>query len=105
VEVGQDPNWIELEDGIQIQFQPSATAQPNYYRTGDYWLIPVRTATGDVEWPGTADAPAALGPRGVVHHYAPLWIISVAATGAVTAADTDDLRRNITPLWLLKVVP
>jgi hypothetical protein len=59
--------WLELEDGIQIQFQPGAT-----YRQGDYWLIPARTATGDVEWPRTNDMPDALPPRGVMHHYAPL---------------------------------
>jgi len=90
-------DWIELEDGIQIQFQPSTTGQPNYYRTGDYWLIPARTATGDVEWPGPAGAPLALGPRGIEHHYAPLWIISVA-NGSVTAAPGNDLRRKLRPL-------
>src|SRR5262249_23516207 len=54
-------DWIELEDGIQIQFQPSTSEPPKNYRTGDYWLIPARTATGDVEWPGPTDAPLALG--------------------------------------------
>ena len=88
----RDPNWIELEDGIQIQFQPGGT-----YRSGDYWLIPARTATGDVEWPGRAGAPIALGPRGIVHHYAPLWIISISSTGAVTAAINNGLRRKIAP--------
>jgi hypothetical protein len=95
VETGSSQNWIELEDGIQIQFQTSATAEPNYYRSGDYWLIPVRTATGDVEWPGAAGAPIALGPRGVVHHYAPLWIITVTAGGEVNAPVANDLRHKI----------
>jgi hypothetical protein len=62
--------WRELEDGIQIQFQPGAT-----YRQGDYWLIPARTATGDVEWPKTDGEPDALPPRGVMHHYAPLAVV------------------------------
>ena len=30
--------WVELEDGIQIQFVAGQ------YRAGDYWLIPARTA-------------------------------------------------------------
>ncbi len=65
-------NWLGLEDGIQIQFQPGAT-----YRPGDYWLIPARVATGDIEWPRQSDGkggqtPLALPPHGVEHHYAPL---------------------------------
>jgi hypothetical protein len=35
---------IDLEDGIQIQFLTGGK-----YPTGDYWLIPARVATGDVE--------------------------------------------------------
>jgi hypothetical protein len=45
--------WIDLEDGVQVLFQPATDeGTPNAYRAGDYWLIPARTATGDVEWPG-----------------------------------------------------
>jgi uncharacterized protein DUF6519 len=93
VEGDKEDNWIELEDGIQVQFQLGGT-----YRTGDYWLIPARTATGDVEWPGPAGAPDALRPRGVWHYYAPLWIISVAG-GTVTVEHDNDLRRVFKPLW------
>jgi len=32
-------DWIELEDGIQIQFVSPENGQENKYRTGDYWLI------------------------------------------------------------------
>src|SRR5205814_10213145 len=47
---GDEPaDWIALEDGIQIQFPVAAQGQEaRTYRTGDYWLIPARTATGDV---------------------------------------------------------
>ena len=45
---------------------------PGEYRTGDYWLIPARVATGDIEWPRTGSKPDFLPPRGVEHHYAPL---------------------------------
>jgi Family of unknown function (DUF6519) len=88
-------DWIDLEDGVQIQFQPGGT-----YYTGDYWLIPARTATGDVEWQGPKDAPKALSPHGIEHHYAPLWIISAGST--ITADPTNDLRRQFKQLWLLK---
>jgi hypothetical protein len=72
VEGSGETAWLELEDGIQIQFQQGAT-----YRQGDYWLIPARTATGDVEWPVTGGGPDALPPHGVMHHYAPLAVVSL----------------------------
>ncbi|MGA3007941.1 MAG: DUF6519 domain-containing protein [Opitutaceae bacterium] len=37
--------WIDLENGIQVRFSPGN------YESGDYWLIPARTATGQIEWP------------------------------------------------------
>jgi hypothetical protein len=67
--------WMDLEDGIQIQF-----AAGGEYRTGDYWLIPARVATGNIEWPAPesdtiASFTAQLAPNGVVHHYAPLGFV------------------------------
>jgi hypothetical protein len=94
-----------LEDGVQIQFQPADPVQSqsrpstptppvNQYLTGDYWLIPARTATGDVEWPKVTDAqgnpemdtqgniiPAALPPHGITHYYAPLAVVMVNVDG------------------------
>lgn len=81
--------WIPLEDGIEVQFEDS------FYQVGDYWMIPVRIATGDVEWPkkrsGNKLLPDAQTPHGVAHHYAPLALISVA-TNKVTV---HDCRRSI----------
>jgi Family of unknown function (DUF6519) len=73
------PDWIDLEDGLQVQF----TAGGNY-RTGDYWWIPARVATGSIEWPQTTDStgktiPTAIPPAGVQHHYAPLGFVSWTA--------------------------
>ena len=83
-----DPTWLDLEDGIQIQFVPLPFASPpdeteHIYRAGDYWLIPARTASGDVLWPQdtTATAPVsprALPPHGVTHHYARLAVVTNA---------------------------
>jgi hypothetical protein len=69
----EDGNWLTLEDGVQICFQ---AGKPNKYQAGDYWLIPARTATGDVEWPGSLEDPMPLPPHGIWHHYAPLAVMS-----------------------------
>jgi hypothetical protein len=84
-------NWLDLEDGVQIQFQKLGTGQTHVYRTGDYWLIPARTATGEVEWPKEKDSqgnllPIAMPPDGVTHHYAPLAVITVDEQGKITNA-------------------
>jgi hypothetical protein len=102
----QEGAWLTLEDGVQIQFQKTESAEDgvqilfqktesaeNRYRTGDYWLIPARTATGDVEWPGPVGKPEAVPPHGVEHHYAPLAIIYVDNSGKVTRKH--DLRSGI----------
>ena len=83
-------DWIELENGIQIQFLPSGDENNKHsYRTGDYWLIPARVATGSIEWPLDLDLddegkpklvdgkenPIPRAPFGIQHHYAPLAII------------------------------
>jgi hypothetical protein len=63
---------IPLEAGIEVRLTAGTL------RTGDYWLIPARVATGDVEWPrdGTPDhRPLAVPPLGIEHRYAPLAII------------------------------
>ena len=63
-----DATWIDLEDAIQVQF-----SQGGEYRTGDYWLIPARVATGGIEWPpAEGGMTKQLAPRGVLHHFAPL---------------------------------
>jgi hypothetical protein len=63
----------KLEDGILIQFVKPDDGSAPVYRTGDYWLIPARTSTRDIEWPKDAQGKAlAQFSRGPLHHYAPL---------------------------------
>ena len=99
---GDDLNWIELEDGVQIQFAPSGdTKNPSSYRAGDYWLIPARVATGDVIWPKEKDSTGkkvgqAVPPHGTDHHYAPIAVIS--SDGSQKIVLQDDLRRKFAPL-------
>lgn len=73
----EEDNWLTLEDGVQIWFEKSKSPDIvlNYQR-GDYWLVPARTATGDVEWPEDADGRRLLPPHGIDHHYAPLAVIN-----------------------------
>jgi Family of unknown function (DUF6519) len=80
---------IELEDGVKVTFEPGGI-----YRPGDYWTIPARVATGDVEWPGTPDHPEYLLPMGPKHYYAPLALFGPDA-GKV---ELSDLRCRIARL-------
>lgn len=85
-------NWLELEDGIRVWFgdDPGSIEVKStiliyddiiipytdqfHYRSRDYWLIPARVATGNVEWPLDKDKPKSLSPHGVQHHYALLYM-------------------------------
>jgi len=84
--------WIPLEDGIEVQFGQGD------YRSGDYWLIPARTSTGDVEWPPFASPntnPSAEPPHGIRHHFAKLGILHV---NDGTLEVLDDCRPIFCPL-------
>lgn len=82
----KEGSWADLEDGVQVWFKPGGT-----YHTGDYWLIPARTLTGDVEWPRDASGtPLMQPPAGIEYHYAPLaW--------ARDASIFTDLREHFGP--------
>jgi uncharacterized protein DUF6519 len=86
-----DENWIALEDGLEIWF-----AAGGRYAPGDYWMIPARVATGDIEWPEERDAqgkprtlangfvvPKALPADGPHHYYAPLGVLTTQANGEI----------------------
>jgi hypothetical protein len=91
--------WIDLEDGVRILFERNEDPPAAEYRTGDYWLIPARVATGDVEWPqetvNNEEGPQAVRPHGVEHHYAPLASVTLQA-GKISAVV--DLRHRFAPL-------
>lgn len=97
-----DDGWLELEDGVLVQFPASTVAGgPIEYRTGDYWLIPARTATGDVIWPrrlvGDHLVWQAKPPNGPMHHYAPLTIATMSDRDELTV-DLPDCRCRFSPL-------
>jgi hypothetical protein len=63
-------NWINLENGVQVQFGSGT------YATGDYWLIPARTLTANIDWPvDPSSNPVFQPPRGIERHYCPLAIL------------------------------
>ena len=90
--------WLDLEDGVQVRFDAPEVAGNDApaYRTGDFWVIPARVATGDVEWPQGPAGALAVPPHGVDHSYAPLALVTFAADGAATVVD---LRRRIVQGW------
>jgi hypothetical protein len=64
--------WIPLEEGIEVHFSAGT------YKTGDYWLIPGRTATGEIEWPPYEvpnKNPIAQPPLGIKHHFCRLALV------------------------------
>jgi hypothetical protein len=83
---GEEDGWLDLENGVQIQFQHGGA-----YTPGDYWLIPARVASGDIEWPRNVREPAALPPTGVDYAYAPLAVIDAAGK-------SHDLRSTFAPI-------
>jgi hypothetical protein len=91
-------SWLTLENGIQVLFvhdeDPAAS-----YRTGDYWLIPARTATGTIEWPRHNQHPDSLPPQGVKHYFAPLCYVKLTDGKVAQESDLRDLRRVISRPW------
>jgi hypothetical protein len=87
--------WMPLEDGVEVYF-PAGDFR---YATGDYWQIPARNVTGDVEWPAdAAGRPLLAAPAGITMHYAPLaWITD---RGAKT-----ELRLTFGPLTTAAAAP
>jgi hypothetical protein len=68
--------WLDLEDGVQVKFANGT------YETGDYWLIPARTNTGDVEWPldPVTNKPLFEPPKGIRRHFCKLAVVQFDGT-------------------------
>ena len=93
--------WFELEDGVQIKFETGK------YHIGDYWLIPARTTTADVEWPRDDSAPPNPIPQpraGIGHSYCKLAILSHTAAGFAFVQDCRALFPPLTELVTLLYV-
>lgn len=87
--------YIELEDGVQIQFSTNVvTEQPARYLTGNYWTIAARTATNDVEWPSDQGQPQYRAKEGIKHHLARLALVK---NSGGTLEKVDDCRQFFVP--------
>lgn len=81
--------WNPIEYGVEVAFAEGV------YQAGDYWEIPARTATHDIEWQRFNDVPEHEPPRGIARHYASLAIVEVTngQIGTIT-----DCRKLFPPL-------
>jgi hypothetical protein len=95
--------WQPLEDGIEIMFSSKdAKGALLTYKTGDYWLIPARTATGEIEWPPYQipnENPIPQPPAGIGHHYCRLALVQFDGT----TIKIQDCRKIFPPLTELDI--
>lgn len=93
-------DWTELEEGVEVQFQPPPAGTTFDYRVGDHWILPARVAIGDIIWPRDAQRqPIAVRPHGVKHRYAPLALVAGrAADAGAGGVQVTDLRHQFAPL-------
>jgi hypothetical protein len=94
VEGDSEAHWLDIEDGIQIQFRAEKAINQHHYRAGDYWLIPARTADEGILLRGHTPEE----PDGITHYYAPLALFEPAATQQLLA----DLRPSFQTLGALQ---
>ena len=88
--------WLQLENGIQVSFSAGS------YQAGDYWTIPARTATGQIDWPPCGGNGASFQPpHSIVVYNAPLACIHWNANMQQTVVE--DCRRIFSPLTELSV--
>lgn len=86
--------WINLEDGVQVSFSEGT------YQAGDYWLIPARTTTGEIEWPPYKIpnlSPVEQPPLGIKHYYCRLALLKVKS-GKIEAFDCRPLFPSLTEI-------
>ncbi len=87
--------WIDLEGGIQVEFSTGT------YHAGDYWLVPARTATGEVEWPPFEipnTNPIAQAPAGVHHHFCKLAMVYIENGVVIQVEDCRPLFPSLTEI-------
>lgn len=97
-----DATWVGLEDGVQVRF--SAEPANGSFRVGDYWLIPARSLTGEIEWPTDAGDPRLLPRHGTEHHYCPLALLNLTGTAWSVLSDCREQFAPLTELNPLSYV-
>lgn len=96
--------WIRIEDGIEARFSGGS------FRSGDFWLLPARTAAlpgtldRQIEWPEVGGVPVALLPMGPAHHYAKLGLAEVVGGVWTLLEDCRDLFPPLTQMLQLDML-
>lgn len=70
--IAMTSDWMDIEEGVQVKFSDGN------YQAGDFWLIPARTASGEIEWPPYEVPnlnPVEQSPSGIHRHYCRLSLI------------------------------
>ncbi len=96
LETVTDEDWMPVEDGVEVRFEDGCD-----YRTGDYWMIPARTAKSDIEWPAdetNPTEPAAVVRQGILRHYCKLATLYFDGTNFSVKGDC---RPKFPPLTML----
>lgn len=96
-EIKIDSKWIELELGLGVKFNTN-----NEYKSGDFWLIPARTANGDIEW--SQENEGWHQRFGIEHRYCPLAIFNYEDNNWNIVKDCRRLFPNMTEMVTLSYV-
>lgn len=96
-EIKIDSEWIELEHRLGVEFKTD-----NTYESGDFWLIPARTANGDIEW--SKENGGWHQRFGIEHRYCPLAIVTYKDEEWEIDKDCRQLFPNMTEMVTLSYV-
>ncbi|MBC9251669.1 hypothetical protein A9179_15455 [Pseudomonas alcaligenes] len=95
---GDNLGWVELEDGVEVRFLTGKL------RVGDYWTIPARTATADLEWPEAGGKPLFVAPQGVLRAFTRLALLNCQNGIWTSLSDCRQLFPALTELTNLHYV-
>ncbi|MGK4004447.1 DUF6519 domain-containing protein [Sorangium sp. So ce1036] len=93
----------KIEDGLEVRFDVGAR-----YRTGDFWLIPARTAvlpgTGQqLDWPFVSPSFTARGSQGPARHRVALALLDRSGGTWSLRSDCRKLFPPLTSIWSLDI--
>lgn len=108
----KDDKFIGIEDGLEVKFK----AHHGEFKTGDYWIIAARTATGNIEWnqgkniENKWEDGEFREPAGIKYSYAPLSVLHIAAgrpefydirSKFLTFRGIDEIKKKISDVTIL----
>ena len=100
VPAGPDETWLELESSVQVRFDVDAARQ---YSTGDYWLIPARAISRNIEWACDGDGTPLPVESLAYHDFARLAFIRRSGGGYSILADARRVFPSLTDAQLAYV--